>query len=247
MPAKPRASTPLRSVGAGSVPRKRAMAVAGICWWRCGRGLRRPFKTLRRRRATWRRCRGSCWRSSRRSRNWTRRMGRMTLAQQLQPLTRGGLLPEARHLVLPSGIVSTGYPSTEAVCRRIGIVFDPWQADLNRCILAKSADELYAADKVARESFNELRAWARSPLLRQHIDYDDITTGAGNECIPFRNGSRVVFAARERGAIRGFTKVRRLVIDEGQILTDFALSDLAPTMYQAWNPQIIFMGTPPKL
>jgi hypothetical protein len=198
---------------------------------------------------------------------------------------RSGLLPEARHLVLPAGIVSTGYPATEATCRRIGIVFDRWQADLNRCILAKDAEGLYAADtvalsisrqvgktfdvggvvfadsiitpgtttvwtahrfKVARESFNELRAWARSPLLRQHVDYDDITTGAGNECIPFRNGSRIVFAARERGAIRGFTKVRRLVIDEGQILTEFALSDLAPTMNQAVNPQIIFMGTPPK-
>src|SRR5205085_12545587 len=68
----------------------------------------------------------------------------------------------------------------------------------------------------------------------------------GNESISFRNGSRIVFAARERGAIRGFTKVRRLVLDEGQILTDAALADLAPTMNQAENPQVIIMGTPPK-
>lgn len=187
--------------------------------------------------------------------------------------------------MLPRGIASDGFPSTRRVCERIGITFDPWQCDLNRCILSKARGGLYAADtvllsiprqvgktfdvggvvfadsiinpgtttvwtahrfKVARESFNEMRAWAKSPLLVPHIDYDAITTGAGNECIPFRNGSRIVFAARERGAIRGFTKVRRLILDEGQILTEFALSDLVPTMNQAVNPQVILMCTPPK-
>lgn len=209
----------------------------------------------------------------------------MTLAKRPQPQTRSGLLPEAAHLILPKGIGSTGYPATEATCRRIGITFDGWQADLNRCILAKVAGGLYAADtvalsiprqvgktfdvagvvfadsiinpgtttvwtahrfKVARESFNEMRAWAKTPKLRAHIDYDEITTAAGNECIPFRNGSRIIFAARERGAIRGFSKVRRLVLDEGQVLTELALADLVPTMNQAVNPQVVLMGTPPK-
>ena len=209
----------------------------------------------------------------------------MTLAKQRTPLMKPGLLPDARHVILPSGIASTGFPAVEATSRRIGIQYDDWQRDLNRCILAKDKDGLYAADtavisicrqagktfnigglvfadsiinpgtttvwtahrfKVARETFNELRSIARSPLLVPHIDFDDITTAAGNECIPFRNGSRIVFAARERGAIRGFTKVRRLVLDEGQILTAAAMADLAPTMNQAVNPQIIIMGTPPK-
>jgi hypothetical protein len=209
----------------------------------------------------------------------------MTLVRRQQRPTRNGLLPEATHLVLPKGIASDSFPSTRRVCERIGIIFDPWQRDLNCCILAKTRAGLFAADtvllsiprqvgktfdvggvvfadsiinpgtttvwtahrfKVARESFNEMRAWAKSPLLAPHIDYDEITTAAGNECIPFRNGSRIVFAARERGAIRGFTKVRRLVLDEAQILTDHALSDLVPTMNQARNPQIILMCTPPK-
>jgi hypothetical protein len=100
--------------------------------------------------------------------------------------------------------------------------------------------------KVARESFNEMRRWASTPRMLEHVDYTKITTAAGNEAIPFRNGSRIVFAARERGAIRGFTKVRRLILDEGQILTDDALADLLPTMNQASNPQAIIMGTPPK-
>src|SRR6266540_515639 len=208
-----------------------------------------------------------------------------TSAPPQPPRTKSGLLPDARHLVLPDGIVSSGFPAVEATCRRIGIQFDDWQRELNRCILAKDSVGLYAADtvvlsvcrqagktydigglvfadsiihpgtttvwtahrfKVARESFNELRAWAKSPLLAAHIDYDQITTAAGNECIPFRNGSRIVFAGRERGAIRGFTKVRRLILDEAQILTEHAMSDLVPTTNQAENPQIILMGTPPK-
>lgn len=198
---------------------------------------------------------------------------------------RSGLLPQAKELVLPEGIATSGFPAVEATCRRIGIEFDDWQRDLNRCILAKDADGAYAADtvamsiprqvgktfnvgalvfadciinpgttvvwtahrfKVARETFNEFRTWARSAPLAPHVDVDNITTGAGNEMIPFRNGSRIVFAARERGAIRGFTKVRRLILDEAQILTEASMSDLAPTMNQADNPQIILMGTPPK-
>ena len=100
--------------------------------------------------------------------------------------------------------------------------------------------------KVARETFNELRGLAELPALAPHIDSDAITTAAGNECIPFRNGSRIVFAARERGSVRGFTRVRRLVLDEAQILTESVLADLAPTQNQADNPQIVLMGTPPK-
>lgn len=206
------------------------------------------------------------------------------VTQQI-PQTRNGLLPEARHVVLPDGITTTAFPAVKATCAEIGIGFDSWQTDLNKCILAKDATGLYAADtivisiprqvgktydigalvfadciinpgtttvwtahrfKVSRETFDALRALARSPLLSPHIDYDSITTAAGNECIPFRNGSRIVFAARERGAIRGFSNVRRLILDEAQILSESALADMVPTMNQAENPQIILMGTPPK-
>ena len=187
--------------------------------------------------------------------------------------------------MLPTGITSTGFPAIEATAAEMGIHFDLWQQELNRAILAKSANGDYAADtvvmsigrqvgktfnvgrvvfadsivtpgtttiwtahrfKVSRETFDELRGLARSPLLAPHIDYDAITTAAGNECIPFRNGSRILFAARERGAIRGFSKVRRLVLDEAQILTEAAMSDMAPTTNHATNPQVILMGTPPK-
>ena len=210
----------------------------------------------------------------------------MTLATPPRHRTkRGTLLTEARHVVLPDGIVSSGFPAVEATCHQIGLSFDSWQTDLNRCILAKSANGLYAADtvvlsiprqvgktwdvgalvfadciinpgttvvwtahrfKVARETFNELKSLALTPAMAPHVDPNDVYTAAGNESITFRNGSRIVFAARERGAIRGFTKIDRLILDEAQILSEAALSDLAPTTNQADNPQIIFMGTPPR-
>ncbi len=199
--------------------------------------------------------------------------------------TPPGLLPDARHVVLPEGIVASGAPAIISTCKSVGIGLDRWQEDATAAILVKNLLGTYAADtvvlsiprqvgktflvgaitfadsivnpgtltvwtahrfKVARESFDELRALAESETMAAHVDKDSITTAAGNEVIPFRNGSRIVFAARERGSIRGFRKVRRLVLDEAQILTDAALSDLAPTQNQATNPQIILMGTPPK-
>jgi hypothetical protein len=210
----------------------------------------------------------------------------MMLAKQPKSLTRSSLLPEARHLVLPKGIRTTGFPSVEATCRQLGLEFDPWQRTLNRCILGKGKRRQYAADtvvmsiprqvgktwdigalafalcvqspgltviwtahrfKVARETFESLRSLARSPKLAPHIDQapigGGIASGAGNESITFRNGSRIVFAARERGAVRGFTKVDIIILDEAQILTDGALSDMAPTQNQADNPLIILLSS----
>lgn len=208
-----------------------------------------------------------------------------TSPERLRLRTPLGLLPDARHVVLPEGICSSGLPAVEQTLSELGLGLDPWQRDAASCILGKDLLGLYAADtvllsiarqvgktfligllvfadsiinpgtltvwtahrfKVSRETFDELRGLALLPEMAPHIDPDSITTGAGNETIPFRNGSRIVFAARERGSIRGFRKVRRLVLDEAQILTEAAMADLAPTQNQATNPQLILMGTPPK-
>lgn len=65
--------------------------------------------------------------------------------------TRSGRASEAhlsdvaKHLILPEGIVSTGWPAVQARAARMGLSFDTWQADLGRAILAKRASGLYAA------------------------------------------------------------------------------------------------------
>lgn len=54
----------------------------------------------------------------------------------------------ARHLVLPNGIETTGYPAVRETCLRIGITHDPWQAGAGSAILGKRKDSLYAADAI---------------------------------------------------------------------------------------------------
>jgi hypothetical protein len=51
----------------------------------------------------------------------------------------------ARHLVLPSGITSTAWPSVKAECANLGLSFDPWQNGAGQAILAKREDGIYAA------------------------------------------------------------------------------------------------------
>ena len=62
--------------------------------------------------------------------------------------TRSGdpkLSEVARHVILPSEIVSTGFPPVEARATEMGVKFDSWQQGLGLAILAKRANGLYAA------------------------------------------------------------------------------------------------------
>lgn len=98
--------------------------------------------------------------------------------------------------------------------------------------------------KVAAESFAALKTLATSEKVAPHVQR--IVGARGSEAIEFVNGSRILMAAREKAGIRGFAKIRILVLDEAQILSEAAMSDMVPTLNQATNPQIIMMGTPPR-
>ena len=50
----------------------------------------------------------------------------------------------ARHLVMPSGIVSTGWPSVAAQLSTLDIPLDRWQQGFCQAILAKREDGQYA-------------------------------------------------------------------------------------------------------
>lgn len=98
--------------------------------------------------------------------------------------------------------------------------------------------------RVSREIFRTMRAICQRPEIGKFVTA--ITTATGSECIYFKNGSRILFAARERGSIRGFSKVDRLILDEAQILSADAVADMLPTMNASPDPQVIYMGTPPR-
>lgn len=66
------------------------------------------------------------------------------------PRTRSGRASEphlsqiAKHLILPEGIVATGWPAVRSRAAKFGCSFDVWQADLARVLLSKREDGLYA-------------------------------------------------------------------------------------------------------
>lgn len=194
----------------------------------------------------------------------------------------------ARHVVVPSGVVSTGWPAVRDKCRALGISFRPWQEPTGKVILAKRADGKYAATiggtglsiprqvgktflvgaiifalcllipkltviwtahrlRTAEETFGKLQVFARRRKIWPHVA--KVVLGSGEEEVRFKNGSRILFGARERGFGRGFDEVDVLVFDEAQILTENALDDMIPATNQsrqATSVLQLFMGTPPK-
>lgn len=74
-------------------------------------------------------------------------------------------------------------------------------------------------------------------------------TANGQQRIVFKNGSRIMFGAREHGFGRGMDAIDVLVLDEAQKLSLKALEDMVPSTNQARNPHgalVFFAGTPPR-
>lgn len=203
-----------------------------------------------------------------------------------QPPTTDGKLSEvARYVVVPSGLVSTGWPAVRDKCLELGIRFDAWQDGVGRIILSKRADGTYATSvggvvisiprqvgktflfgalvfalcllypgltviwtahrlRTAGETFSTMQGMTRRRKIAPHVE--KVILGSGEEEIRFRNGSRIMFGARERGFGRGFSLVDVLVFDEAQILTENAIDDMVPATNQSPNPLLLFAGTPPK-
>ncbi|WP_244467325.1 terminase [Nocardia vulneris] len=114
------------------------------------------------------------------------------------------------------------------------------------CIIIPNLTVVWTAHrfKTAREVFSTMQGLARRKAMRPYVER--VLRGAGDEAIEFRNGSRILFGARERGFGRGFSKVDVLVLDEGQILTEAAMDDMTPATNVSANPLILIVGTPPK-
>lgn len=206
-------------------------------------------------------------------------------------LTKSGtrkLSDVARHVVVPSGIVSTGYPSVRDKCRDLGIVHDDWQQGLGRLILGKRLDGKYAATvggvglsiprqvgktftvgsilvalcllfprltvlwtahrtRTSNETFAAMKAMTSRSRVKPFMLMPRSVNG--EQEIRFRNGSRILFGAREQGFGRGFAEVDVEVFDEAQILTDKAIDDMIPAANQSKHPAgalVFFMGTPPR-
>ena len=204
-------------------------------------------------------------------------------------LTASGSTPtlhdSARHVVVPEGIVSTGWGTVRDKCAELGITFDPWQDGAGKLFFAKREDGKFAASRggccaslprqvgktfligsivfamclleknvkaiwtahrttTADETFDSMVEMSRLPNIAPFVKR--VRQANGEQRIIFTNGSRIEFGAREMGFGRGKTRVKVLVLDEGQILSESAMENLVPTMNRAHNPLMFIVGTPPR-
>jgi hypothetical protein len=114
------------------------------------------------------------------------------------------------------------------------------------CLTNKNLTVIWTAHRktTAAETFAQFDGMAQRPKVAAHVR--QVLRGKGDEKIIFNNGSRILFGARESGFGRGFTGVDVLVCDEGQIMTEATMEDMAATQNVAPNPLFFLMGTPPR-
>lgn len=79
-----------------------------------------------------------------------------------------------------------------------------------------------------------------SDMLRRRVKH--IRTTTGQEAIELRDGRRICFLARSKGAGRGFT-ADCVILDEAMILGDAEMSAIGPTQAAVPNPQRWYLGS----
>lgn len=136
-----------------------------------------------------------------------------------------------------------------SIPRQVGKTFLVGAIVFALCLLRPGLTVIWTAHRIrtAEETFGKMQAFARRAKIAPHVER--VVLGSGEEEVRFRNGSRILFGARERGFGRGFDEVDVLVFDEAQILSDSALDDMIPATNQSRQDTgalLLFMGTPPK-
>jgi hypothetical protein len=96
-------------------------------------------------------------------------------------------------------------------------------------------------------TFQSMQGMVRKKKIWPHVRA--IRSVNGEQEIRFKNGSVIMFGAREQGFGRGFDQIDAEVFDEAQILTAKALEDMVPATNaskQSSGALLFFMGTPPR-
>lgn len=143
---------------------------------------------------------------------------------------------------------------TLSIPRQVAKTFMVGRIVFALCALFPNLTVLWTAHRIrtASQTFEKLKGLARRPGVRRHMA-EGISSGIrsanGEQEFHFRNGSRILFGAREQGFGRGFDEVDVEVFDEAQILTEKALEDMVAATNQSrfiHGALLFFMGTPPR-
>lgn len=121
------------------------------------------------------------------------------------------------------------------------------------CTMFPNLTVLWTAHRgrLSTQTFNKMKALCRTKPVRRHLlpGREGIRSSHNEQEIHFRNGSVIMFGAREFGFGLGFDEVDIEVFDEAQRLTSAALEDMTPATNQSrWSfgALLFFMGTPPR-
>lgn len=101
--------------------------------------------------------------------------------------------------------------------------------------------------RTSGETFRSMQGMAAKPRVMPYVE--NVYTGSGTESVVFKNGSRILFGARDQGFGLGFAAVDVIVFDEAQLLSDRTRMDMVPATNRAHNPAgalLFYIGTPPR-
>lgn len=145
---------------------------------------------------------------------------------------------------------------TLSIPRQVAKTFIVMRIVVALCTLFPNLTALWTAHRLRTTTFTfkNFKSMVLRPSVRSYLrtgmnEGTAIRDANGEQEIPFKNGSRILFGAREQGFGRGFDKVDIVVFDEAQILTLKALEDMVPATNQAqleFGALLFYMGTPPR-
>lgn len=101
--------------------------------------------------------------------------------------------------------------------------------------------------RTSGETFRSMQGMARKPRVAPYVE--QVLKGTATESVIFKNGSRILFGARDQGFGLGFAAVDVIVFDEAQLLSDRTRMDMVPATNRAHNPAgalLFYIGTPPR-
>lgn len=141
-----------------------------------------------------------------------------------------------------------------SIPRQVGKTFLVGMMIIALCVLFPKMTVLWTAHRTRTSTmtFKTMQGMVQRKKIRVHLAperNDGIRTANGEQEIRFKNGSVIMFGARENGFGRGFDAVDVEVFDEAQILSEKALEDMVPATNASTQPAgalLFFMGTPPR-
>lgn len=143
---------------------------------------------------------------------------------------------------------------TISIPRQVGKTYAVGMMIVAFCLEFPNSTVLWTAHRTrtSTRTFQSMQGLVKGKRVKPHLApgrNDGVRTTNGEQEIAFRNGSVIMFGAREAGFGRGFDEVDVEVFDEAQILTEKALEDMVAATNQSRHPHgalLFFMGTPPR-